>query len=131
MEKFKVGQEISDEEGWRQVTHINDDGYVYFADEDGGEIGKYYPQYDKSLGNNEFHGFVVKLSGRKDFRGYTEKFFDNKPLAKYWAETQVKKSNQPLYYRVEDAILVKCPVCGKIRRATETACNYCEKMRMI
>jgi len=37
MVKYKVGDTISDEDGWRSIESIDDDGMMWVVDQEGGE----------------------------------------------------------------------------------------------
>lgn len=125
---YKIGEDIDDEEGWRQVVDISNDGYVTFVNREGNEWSDYFAQHDKSISNSQYRGVIVKLTNRKDFDNYTIHYFSNKSVAKYFAKNQVK-NKKAKYYRVEDAILTNCKRCNKPRLISEDICLYCSKLR--
>jgi len=132
MVKWKIGDEISDEDGWRSVDSIDDDGMVYFVDQDGGEHSVIYSKdNDKSLEKYDRRGFVVKITGNPKFTAYTPYYFDSKVVAKKFAEREVKKAKpRKLYYRVEETIIRRCPRCHRDQAKSDgDTCFYCEKMR--
>ena len=130
MTKYKVGDEITDKYGWREVTKVHSDGYVEVLDQEGEDSVFYNKENDITLEKNDVRGIIVKLSYNKNFRGYTVKYFNNRSIAEYWVKTEVDKTKpKKLYYRIEDGVVTKCPICKKNILKSE-GCARCEKLRV-
>ncbi len=129
MVKYKVGDQINDEYGWREVTKIHNDGYIEVLDQEGEDFVFYNKDNDVSLSGNDARGFIVKMSFNKNFKGYSVKYFRNKDIARYWIKTEVDKVKpKKLFYRIEEGIISKCPICKKDFLKSE-GCIRCEKLR--
>lgn len=127
MTKYKVGDVISDEMGWRSVEEVGRNGEVVFADRDFKDYIIYNKDNDLTLNKNDYRGIVLKLTADKKFKAYSKKYFTSRITAKNYAENEVKKAKpRKLYYRIGEGILSKCDTCNKVFQKSD-GCAYCEK----
>ena len=131
MVKYKVGDDISDEDGWRSVEEIGRDGVMIVANEDGQTREEYNADNDMT---RRWKGWMVKMTGNPKWTAYSYRLFNRKSDAKKYAIAETERlekiMKKPQYYRVVPANLKHCRTCGDIMLDDgDFECLRCEKIR--